>query len=309
MIRERTPEDDAAIAQIIREVAPGWVTTERGVRHRRLTTLERARRGDWLVEADGQVVGWSSGAVKTDGDRDDVAWANVFVRPAWRRRGIGAELWQPLEAHLDGLGARRVLTDGPDAPETLAFAEHRGFRHTMTTRLSSLDPQVVDGAVVAALSAEKAREGFTLAPFAAFEDSPELIHAVDAEASLDEPADEPITNWPLDEWLQSNWFQPDLSHEGSFVVVHEGRPVALAEVRVDLEGGRAANGFTGTLRDYRGRGLARLAKLASIAWLRDRGVRTLVTQNDETNAAMLAVNRRLGYRPGESWLAYVRDAD
>jgi GNAT superfamily N-acetyltransferase len=309
MIRERTPDDDAAIAQIIREVAPGWVTTERGVRHRRLTTLERARRRDWLVEADGEVVGWSSGAVKTDGDRDDVAWANVFVRPAWQGRGIGSELWRPLEAHLDGLRAGRVLTDGPDAPGTRAFLERRGFRHTLTTRLSSLDPQAVAGAVLAAVSAERAREGFTLAPFAAFEDTPELIHAVDAEASLDEPADEPITNWPLDEWLQSNWLQPDLSHEGSFVVVHDGRPVALAEVRVDLEGGRAANGFTGTLRAHRGRGLARLAKLASIGWLRDRGVTTLVTQNDETNAAMLAVNRRLGYRPGASWLAYVRDAD
>jgi GNAT superfamily N-acetyltransferase len=309
MIRERRPEDDAAIAHVIREVAPGWVTTERGVRHRRLTTLERAQRKDWVVEADGEVVGWSSGALKTDGERADVAWANVFVRPAWRGRGIGAELWQPLEAHLHELRAKRVLTDGADAPETRAFAERRGFRHTMTTRLSSLDPQSVDGAVVAAASAEKAREGFTLAPFAAFEDSPELIHAVDAEASLDEPADEPITNWPLDEWLESNWLQPDLSHEGSFVVVHDGSPVALAEVRVDLEGARAANGFTGSLRAYRGRGLARLAKLASIAWLREQGVTTLVTQNDETNAAMLAVNRRFGYRPGASWLSYVRDVD
>jgi GNAT superfamily N-acetyltransferase len=309
MIRERRPEDDAAIARIIREVAPGWVTSVRGVTHRRLTTPERARRRDWVAEEDGAVVAWSSGGLKTDGDRDDVAWLNVFVLPAWRGRGLGGELYAPLEAHVRELGAKRWLGDGPDEPEARRFVERHGFRHTMTTRLSSLDPHSVDGAELDALAARKEAEGFTLAPFASFAASPELLYAVDAEASLDEPADEPITDWPYDEWLASNWEQPDLTQEGSFCAVHEGRPVAIAELRLDLEGSRAANGFTGTLRDFRGRGLARLTKLASIAWLREQGVTTLVTQNDETNQAMLAVNRRLGYERGASWLAYVKDLE
>lgn len=307
MIRERRPEDDAAIARIIREVAPGWVTSVRGVTHRRLTTPERARRRDWVAEENGEVVGWSSGGLKTDGDRDDVAWLNVFVLRAWRERGLGGELSAPLEAHVRELGARRWLGSGPDEPEARRFAERHGFRHTMTTRLSSLDPRKVDGAELAALAKGKEAEGFTLASFTAFADSPQLLYAVDAEASLDEPGDEPITDWPYDEWLAANWQQPDLSQEGSFCVVHEERPVAIAELRLDLEGGRAANGFTGTLRVFRGRGLARLAKLASIGWLREQGVKTLVTENDETNQAMLAVNRRLGYEPGGSWLAYVKD--
>ena len=179
----------------------------------------------------------------------------------------------------------------------------------MTTRLSSLDPRTIDAAELAAFTAEQEAAGFTLAPFSAFAATPELVYAVDAEASRDEPADEPITDWPFEEWLESAWQQPDLQREGSYCVVHDGRPVALAELRVDLEGGRAANGFTGTLRAYRGRGLARLAKLASIAWLGAHGVTKLVTQNDETNRAMLAVNARLGYRPDASWLSYVKDLD
>jgi len=308
MIRERGPEDDAAIAQIIREVAPGWVTTERGVRHRRRTTLPRARRGDWVVEVEGEAVGWSSAGLKTDGDRDDVAWANVFVRPAWAGRGLGTALWEPVEAHVAALGARRLLGDGAESPASRAYAERRGFRHTQTTRLSSLDPRAVDESELTLL-ADARTDGVTFEPFSAFEEAPELVYAVDAEASLDEPADEPITNWPFEEWLDAAWRQPDLSHEGSFCAVQEGRPVAMAELRIDLEGGRAANGFTGTLRSHRGRGLARLAKLASIAWLRERGFTSLVTQNDETNAAMLAVNTRLGYRPDASWLSYVRDVE
>jgi GNAT superfamily N-acetyltransferase len=307
MIRERRPDDDAAIAQIIREVAPGWVTSERGVRHRRLTTSAHARRRDWIAELDGEAVGWGSGGLETEIERDDVAWLTVMVRPAWRGRGAGATLYEPVEEHLLGVGAKRLLTETHDEPSARAFAERRGFRHTMTGRLSSLDPATVDPALLEELAAEKEAEGFALAPFAAFRDRPELIHAVDAEASLDEPADEPYTDLRLDEWLERSWASPDLSPEGSFAVVHEGRPVTIAWLVVDFEGLRAGNGFTGTLRAYRGRGLARLAKLASIVWLRDRGVTLLVTHNDETNAAMLAVNTRLGYRPFATSLNYVRD--
>src|SRR5688500_4066364 len=92
MIRDRQPEDDAAIAQLIREVEPGWVTTERGVGHRRLTTPARARRRDWVAELDGEVVAWATGGFETDVERDDVAWLNVRVRPARRGRGIAAAL-------------------------------------------------------------------------------------------------------------------------------------------------------------------------------------------------------------------------
>jgi GNAT superfamily N-acetyltransferase len=260
-----------------------------------------------VAESDGEVVGWGSGGLETEIDRDDVAWLNVMVRPAWRGQGIGAALYESAEAHLLGQGARRLLTETTDDPVAWGFAERRGFRHTMTRRLSSLDPLTLDDAELDALAAAKESEGFTLAPLAAFHDRPELIHAVDAEALLDEPADEPLTKLPLDEWLASSWRHPDLASEGSFAVLHGGRPVAIAWLLVDLEGGRAGNGFTGTLRAYRGRGLARLAKLASISWLRARGVALLVTENDETNAAMLAVNTRLGYRPFATARAYLKD--
>ena len=60
--------------------------------------------------------------------------------------------------------------------------------------------------------------------------------------------------------------------------------------------GVALNGMTGTLRAYRGRGLAKLAKAATIRWAREDGLRRIVTENDAENAAMIAVNEWLGYR-------------
>jgi GNAT superfamily N-acetyltransferase len=83
--------------------------------------------------------------------------------------------------------------------------------------------------------------------------------------------------------------------------------VAIAMLIVDVEGRRAVNGFTGTLPAFRGRGLARLAKLASIAWAKEHGITSIATGNDATNAPMLAINISLGYRPDAVWLAYAKD--
>ena len=72
-------------------------------------------------------------------------------------------------------------------------------------------------------------------------------------------------------------------------------------------GGRAVTEMTGTLRDYRGRGLALLAKRATLVNAAKRGVVELVsTENDETNAPMLRVNEKLGYRPIGSTVRWSR---
>jgi len=83
--------------------------------------------------------------------------------------------------------------------------------------------------------------------------------------------------------------------------------VAATLISADLERGRAVNNFTGTLRSHRGRGLATLAKLASIRWAAGNGIVSISTTNDERNAGMLAVNRKLGYEAVGRMVEYGRD--
>jgi hypothetical protein len=62
--------------------------------------------------------------------------------------------------------------------------------------------------------------------------------------------------------------------------------------------------MTGTRAGHRGRGLATLAKAHSLQALAAAGVTRAATGNDEANAAMLAINGRLGYRPiASTWTA------
>ena len=58
---------------------------------------------------------------------------------------------------------------------------------------------------------------------------------------------------------------------------------------------------------HRGRGLATLAKLAQLRWAAEHGIERIITDNDEHNVPMLAVNRRLGYAPFVDRRGYVRE--
>jgi RimJ/RimL family protein N-acetyltransferase len=101
----------------------------------------------------------------------------------------------------------------------------------------------------------------------------------------------------FDEWRAELADQPDLDWDGSVIIVHGDEPVVECLLTVDRDGHRARNEGTGTARAHRRRGLATLAKLAAIRWAAEHGIETIITDNTEQNVGMLAVNKRLGYRP------------
>ncbi len=89
---------------------------------------------------------------------------------------------------------------------------------------------------------------------------------------------------------------PDLSDDGSFVALQGERPVSLAFLCVDPERRLAYNQMTATLPELKRRGLALAVKLAAARWAREAGFERILTENDDTNVGMLAINERLGYR-------------
>ena len=99
----------------------------------------------------------------------------------------------------------------------------------------------------------------------------------------------------LDEWENLFWESPLIDGEASLVAFVEGELAGLTMIRVDRPSGRAQNNLCGVRRPHRGRGLALLLKSHSLRRAAELGATIALTDNDETNAPMLAVNRRLGY--------------
>jgi GNAT superfamily N-acetyltransferase len=183
----------------------------------------------------------------------------IGVLPSARGRGLGHALWGRVEEH-----AEEPAECWSDNDAGIAFARARGFTPTGRTIVSVLDVAAADGDAAPPAGVE-------LVSWAELEADPSGLEGSHrAEA-------------------------PDLRADGSFVALVDGRPVSYSLLTAD-ERGLGESRYTATVEELRGRGLATLCKRASVAWARANGIHTIVAGNDDTNAPMLAVNRKLGFR-------------
>jgi GNAT superfamily N-acetyltransferase len=287
-IRELDPERDAEdIVDLLFEVLPHGVFSRESWLHRVQTIPERAEHAGWVAVAGGKVVGNSWAARTFFSEGSTTAECNVSVRASHRRRGLGSALYERVLTHVETLGSTSMLASFPESEAAGAFATARGFREERAEAESVLDPRTVE---------ERPDPEVDLRRVADVD--PRLVYDADIAATPDMPSTEPIDVIPYDEWVGHVLEYPLFTADGSYVAMVDGVAAAVSLLIADEESGRGANMFTGTQRPYRGRGLGLAVKLASIAWAKEHGITQIATRNDETNAAMLAINRRLGYRFG-----------
>jgi GNAT superfamily N-acetyltransferase len=263
----------------------------------------------WVAEDGGRFDGFALAGLHWSTSTPGVAWVWAGVREGVRRHGLGGTLLARGEDHVRSTGAQKLESFAVEGSGGDAFLERRGYRRTRVELKQTLDLSRGDVGDVGAYVERKRQEGFALTPLRDLRERPRDLHAVYAAATADIPADEPEDDIPFDDWAVQQLHDPELSLDGSFVVVHEDRLVALAFLLVNGDAGVAANEMTGTLAEFRGRGLARLAKLGTIRWAKEQGLRTIYTANDEGNAPMLALNRSLGYAVRWRSLMFAKSAD
>jgi GNAT superfamily N-acetyltransferase len=299
MIRGFRAEDAGAVAELLHEDEPPAPVTAAGLLHWLAVQPERAAARAWVALEGGELAGWARSRFlwKTRAERIGEAW--VFVRPTHRRRGVGTALLRTAEEHLLRKRAR-VLQTWTSSDDDCAFLEHRAYRSSRRERISLLD-------LAGETPAPQVPEGYAVVALRDLRDRTRELHALDAAAGADVPETFAEDDVRYAEWTRETLEHPDLSLDGSFVVLHGQEPVSYAFLHAEPDATLAANEMTGTLPEYRGRGLARLAKLATIRWAGDHGYRTIVTTNDERNLPMLRLNESLGYRAVGTETEYVRE--
>ncbi|HEX4678099.1 MAG TPA: GNAT family N-acetyltransferase [Gaiellaceae bacterium] len=287
--------DAADQVALTRQINPTAVVNVASWMHRERSAPERAEARAWVAEVDGRTVGRVECFRNffTEGSRS--GFLNVAVLEEYRRRGIGRALYDVGARHAESLELAEVLTRFHENDAGVAFATGLGFNEARAETDSVLDPRTVR---------EAPSPDADLRPVATVD--PRLVYDVDLEATLDMPQTEPIDHIPYDEWEEHVLRHPLFTAEGSFVAMADGVAAAVSLLVADVESGRSHNMFLGTLRAYRGRGLGRAVKLASIRWATANGITMMATNNDETNAPMLAINQRLGYRPAGRRVEYLR---
>jgi GNAT superfamily N-acetyltransferase len=217
--------------------------------------------------------------------RRDAAQTLLTVLPRLRRRGVGSALYREISAWAAENGARELRARIYE-PESIAFAERRGFRvvareTSLVLELASLEPPPIAPPA-----------GIEIVRWA---DRPGLARGLH-EATFEAQPDVPGTGdgWnpePFEVWKRMH--RPELM----FAAVADGRVVGFAELfTTDARPGVATHMMTGVRRDWRRRGVAGALKRAQIAWAKEQGLERLQTSNELRNEPIRRLNKRLGYR-------------
>jgi len=285
-IRVANERDAADAVRLAAAANPTLVQTPAAWLHRRRTTPERAHELVLVAESGGDVVGYAHAGLNYQAAGSTTAYVYLTVEADRRGRGIGGTLYDALVEHARAIDATALQAMLFESEAGLRFATARAFAQARTAFEAALDPRTLE---------LQPRPDVVLAPFTDLDRRD--IHGVDEAGTRDEPTTEQVEEFPYDEWLDTTWKHPDFSPAGSFAALVDGKPVSLSMLYVAPELRRASNGFTTTLREHRGRGLALACKIASLRWAAATGIERVLTANDDTNAPMLAINRRLGYEP------------
>ena len=278
MIRPAETDDDlAAYCDVWNAITPREPSAMADVNRR----LERQPERLYLVAFEQEdVVGLGFCGPSQSPERTAVV---VRVLPEHRQRGIGSELLDRVVAHAAQL--ERPQLSGmvfEDDPESIAWVTNRGFEEydrqvELSRELSSAEaePQAPDGVELTSLDESRNEEAY----------------AVWAECYPDMPVSPPISAPTYEEWLEEEVCGPI-----TLLALEAGRVVGAAALmeRVD---GLAEHGLTAVRRSHRGRGIATSLKQALIHWAAANGYSELTTWTQDGNAAMQAVNLKLGYRP------------
>ena len=287
IVTARSRAEFELCAGVVNRVSPQMPTTAEQVEH---ATSSDGDSRLFLARIGETPAGTGYVAPSSAGPR--AMYAMVRVVPELRRRCIGRALYGAISEHTHDLGREwlwgRVRDDDP---ETLAVVLAHGFAETGREPMVAVDPQQ-------APPPGPTPEGVEIVSLA---DRPDLARAaweVEVEAIQDVPAPDPLTARPFERWVDYNLEGPDALPAGSFVAIVSGEVVAHTGLAaLPARPHSAENLFTGVRRAWRGRGIASALKQAQITWARDAGYEWVQTTNDEPNAAMRAVNAKLGYEP------------
>ena len=263
----------------------------------------------FLVHADGldEPVGRAA-LHASDYDNLDLAWVDVAIAPAHRRRGYGSRAMRQLFDEVRSSGRNKVFWFGWDVERTRGFASSLGFEPKSVAvcrrqHLGELPPGLAEE--LYAEAATHAADYELLRLFAPTPDElmPALVCATAAinDAPLDdlEMEDDVFSE---DRLRRNEQAQLDSGYRFYRIIARHrgsGEIAGLTIATVDSETPTVGHQHdTSVVSAHRGHRLGQLLKADMMRWLSETEpqLETVDTFNAESNRHMVAVNERLGYR-------------
>jgi mycothiol synthase len=253
------------------------------------------------INPQGRVLGFN-GLYRENRNYDRLYSVYIIVAPDFRGSGLGCLLFDDLLIQAAGWHARTLKTRVRDNyPEAIRFANQRGFaekKHIIEMRfdLSAWDERRYE-AILQAVQAQ----GFYFTNMAELGDTQEArrkLYTLNNITAATEPGSDGIPPWASFEDFErfvcnTRWYHPDAQIVA--IDTHTGEWAAMSAITVFDGADHAYNLFTGTDMRYRRRRLAQAVKTLALLRARNFGVGVVRTSHNSENAAMIAIDTKLGY--------------
>jgi mycothiol synthase len=304
-LREFADRDFATRVEVGHRLNPEQKYTEQEARRwdavlRTPSTFYRV----FVVEERSSGRGVAFGDLATDHDSLDpsVLWADVEVDPDHQHRGIGRFLAEVISAEAQRRGPRRLWAwVRLDRPRDVAFADRQGFHELRRRWESWLELPAPGLAAIPDRTEALRREGIELTTLAedgpAQEDVRRRLLPLFNEAQADEPRVGSFAPATYERFVSFNLEGEGFLPEAFFLARKGDRYVGVSSLELlPAEPGVLHQVFSGTLREYRGRGIATELKRRTVAYAEAHGFRAIRTSNHSLNRPMWAINAKLGYQ-------------
>jgi GNAT superfamily N-acetyltransferase len=233
----------------------------------------------------------------------------VIVDREYQGRGVGSRMYDKMLDELRTLNATVAWTFiKEDMDRPFAFAEKRGFVEKKRAWESRLNLSEFDPGQFQTYANKISRSGIKISTL------PEEEKARDSEALreayelaqdcwADVPLPVPYTKVSFEQWETRDLNNPDLIRDAYFIASDGQRYAGYSCLwRSENEPTALYQAMTGVRRKFRGRGLAIALKLSVIDYARRHGYEVIKTWNDSSNAPMLGINVRLGFKRQVGWI-------
>ena len=236
---------------------------------------------------------------------DGAQGGGVSVARADRGKGIASALLAVIIDEAIRRKAPRFLAGVSEAhPDAVRWAAKRGFseigrRIEAYVELATFDPSSFAPRVEAVR-----RSGITFRSIAEILDGRDAagkerfireLHEAERPMWEDIPWATPTPHWPLDRFRQMGFESGQMLADAS-IVAYDGETIAGFTTTGRRESLDGYTWMTGVGRDHRGRGLATAIKVEALSRAKAKGLRAMLTTNDEPNKAMREINAKLGYQ-------------
>ncbi len=218
-------------------------------------------------------------------------------------------VWNHLLDQLaDHQPTKLLMPAREDKQAHVDFLLARGFKPAMRFQESQLALADFDAAKFGEAVDRVTASGIRILPLSELMDSDadwqRKFYDMDVAIMADIPYPDPIEPSPFEIFVKKELESPSFLPQGIFVAVDGDTYVGFSSLMPNHADPRILQtGTTGTLRDYRRRGLATAMKVEALQFAQAYGAHFVNTENEENNP-MYQLNLMLGFKPLPAWIEF-----